>query len=230
MWKKDERKSLFMRADRDFERANAGPWTPSVRSAELPVIAVPAEFKGFDRFESRHARDYLISRGVGPEIWARADLKCCVSGRYAHRVIAPVLSPSGDWWGFSARDYTDRSERKYINSPNFERGRVLYNQVELHRETLEPLVLVEGVFDALTHLDHAVACLGKPTSEQLKLLAKVSRPVVVCLDGDAWKDAQAVVMQLRLLGVVAKAIRLPPGIDPGNLSPDEFRAVIGVSK
>ena len=68
-----------------------------------------------------------------------------------------------------------------------------------------------------------MACLGKPTGVQMEQLAAVrQRPVVVALDADAWRTGASVAMTLRLRGVSASDLRLPPGKDPDSLSSDWF--------
>src|SRR5262249_30190976 len=85
--------------------------------------------------------------------------------------------------------------------------------------TLSPLLLVEGVFDALPHWPHAAAFLGKPTGAHLAALDKHrGRPIVVILDGDAWEQGWAVAQRVRALGVPSIAsVKLPAGFDPGEL-------------
>jgi DNA primase len=100
-----------------------------------------------------------------------------------------------------------------------ERGTSLFNHTALLQETDVPLIVVEGVFDAIPHLPHAAALLGKPTDDQIALLATTQRPVAFALDGDAWEEGWAWAEHLRFKGVHAGSVKLPPGKDPNDISP-----------
>ena len=167
------------------------------------------------------ARNYiLVQRNVDWETIIDNQIGACVGGYYSNRLIFPVRR-RGSIRGFIARSWT-RSERAYLYPRGFDRG-VFYNGDALDEETDQPLFVVEGVFDALRVGRDAVACLGKPTTaqvEQLMLIKK--RPVVVALDADAWRLGASVAMTLRLHGVQAFDLKLPPGKDPDSLSRDWF--------
>jgi DNA primase len=98
-----------------------------------------------------------------------------------------------------------------------QRGEVLYNHTALHVETERPVMVVEGVFDALALWPHAVAVLGKPSHFQVDALASAKRPVAIVLDGDAWQEGYALAMRLRLAGQRAGSVTLPPKTDPDEV-------------
>lgn len=164
------------------------------------------------------ARSYLQKRGLPPSAWKAAALGACLRGPLRNRIIAPVLSDDGTkWLGHVARDWTSRSVRKYLNAAGM--SRLLYQGAQRFRETDEPLLVVEGMFDALPYIGSAVALLGKPSAMQVKLLAQSRRPLVIALDGDAIRDSRALQQRLKLRGVTAGLVRLPPGKDPGDVDP-----------
>jgi len=115
---------------------------------------------------------------------------------FRDRVMLPVLDRQKRPVGFSSRLMDpEAKERKYVNSPDtplFHKKEQLYG---LHaaldgiRKT-ETAVLVEGNFDVMSLYDvgitNAVAPMGTAlTSEQIQLLGKIARKVVVIFDGDA---------------------------------------------
>lgn len=184
--------------------------------ADPPEHFLPlGEEPGASAQVTAQARAYLLSRKVSARLWVEAKLGACLRGKYAGRVIVPVLS--GDTWvGWVGRAYSRRVEKPYIYPPGAWRGRTLYN----HRAVLTPgeaLYVVEGVFDALALWPNATAVLGKPSHEQVEALALAKRPVVVVLDGDAWLEGWSLSMRLRLMGVRAGAVRLPPKTDPDEV-------------
>ncbi len=56
----------------------------------------------------------------------------------------------------------------------------------------------QGVLDALAYWPNAVACLGKPTPDQLGLVASaLRRPIVIALDKDARRESMKAAAELR---------------------------------
>lgn len=173
----------------------------------------------FDR-----ATGYLRSRGVTQAVTRAARIGIASSGRLVGRVVVPVLDVDGaTWLGYSARDWTNRQDPRYRYPRGMKRGSLLYNWAALYVPTDEPLLLVEGVFDALPYWPDGVAALGKPGDFHRRLLAEAARPVAVCLDGDAWEEGWVVAEYLRLQGCRSGSVRLPPGADPNSVEHDWLR-------
>lgn len=167
-------------------------------------------------FVLRPARDYLRGRGLGRKIWRETRIGACLEGRFAHRVVVPILSPDGVWLGYVGRSWKDAMV-KYLYPKGMNRREVLYNHAAVIQQTERPLFVVEGVFDALALWPDAVAVLGKPSDPQIFALADAPRPVAVCLDGDAWAEGQQLAMRLKLEGQRAGNIHLPPKKDPDEV-------------
>lgn len=164
------------------------------------------------------ARMYLMGRGFGPDRWAAAGIGACATGRYADRVVVPVLADDGETWlGWVGRVWVKRAEIPYLYPPGMKRGEILYNHKALREENDDPVYVVEGVFDALSLWPRAVALLGKPSGEQVEALVHACRPVVVVLDGDAHEEGWALAMKLRFRGQRAGSVRLPPRVDPDEV-------------
>jgi len=98
------------------------------------------------------------------------------------------------------------------------RGLYLYNQATLYAPSQAPVFVVEGTLDAVYLWPDAVALLGMWTDQQIEILCTSERPLVVLLDGDAWKEALADI--LRMYGKTAVSIRLGPKLDPDDVSRD----------
>jgi hypothetical protein len=170
------------------------------------------------------ARAYLKKRGVTKEIARECNIGVCLQGRQAGRLIVPVIEPgTGRWQGWVGRVWHSRPiVLRYVYPRGMKRGELLFNQRVLYEETDEPIYVVEGVFDALPHYPRAVACLGKPSHLQKKLLLQTKRPIIVALDGDAWQEAQGLSLWLKVQGRKSGFIRFPPSSDPGNCSPTDL--------
>lgn len=168
------------------------------------------------------ARAYLRSRGLSENVWRAANIGACYGGPYAGRIVIPVMDEDGERWrGFSARLWSKNCDKKlkYRNATGEWRRTTIYNPNALAVETDEPCYVVEGCFDALAHWPHAVAVLGDATDDHVHMIATARRPIVVVLDGDAWKKGWSLAMRLRLEGITAGAVQLPAGADPDEVDP-----------
>lgn len=148
---------------------------------------------------------------------------------FRDRVMLPVLDRQKRPVGFSSRLMDpEAKERKYVNSPDtplFHKKEQLYG---LHaaldgiRKT-ETAVLVEGNFDVMSLYDvgitNAVAPMGTAlTSEQIQLLGKIARKVVVIFDGDAAGEraARRALPLFLDADVDGRVARMPGGVDPDD--------------
>jgi len=176
------------------------------------------------------ARDYLLNRGVPEDLWGPLQIGACATGFFAGRIIIPVVTKRGEWNGFVARAAMPGLDPKYIYPKGFHRASVFFNEpiLESKCDDESPVLITEGVFDAIKLFPDAVACLGKPTNNQTqKLLSAHKNAVVgVLLDADAQSEGEALALKLQLYGVRAFYIKLPPGEDPGGMDEAELRALI----
>lgn len=197
------------------------------------------EFRNSPALED--ARAFLEARGITEEHWEIANIHAAVGGRYANRIIVPHEDKeAGAWWGFTSRIHPISTgwgvvenapmelggdAPKVLYPKNMDRTR-LYNEEELWVETDRPVMLVEGCLDAVWYLPGCVASLGKPTHDHFEKLKTAKRPVVVCLDGDAWEEGRALAYRLRLYGSLAGSVHLPAQEDPNSVDPDWLRRAV----
>ncbi|NCN45511.1 MAG: DNA primase [Candidatus Pacebacteria bacterium CG10_big_fil_rev_8_21_14_0_10_36_11] len=115
--------------------------------------------------------------------------------RFRGRVMFPLKDHRGRVVGFSGRLMEkDAKEAKYINTPEtmlYHKSQMLFGYKELLNEIkkAEEVIVVEGEFDVISsaqsHVNNIVAIKGSAlTQEQVKLLARVARKVILCLDAD----------------------------------------------
>lgn len=201
-------------------RQKGAPTLPDLPAEPRPEMRLPGGFitlgthPGLSAEVCRPAREYLAGRGVGPNLAALAGIGCVPDWG---RVVVPIHGPDGGLRGWVARAYVP-TDRTYLYPKGFSRADTLYNEAALDVESDEPVMVVEGVFDALATWPVGVAVLGKPSGWQTARLAAARRPVAVVLDGDAWREGWALAMHLRLQGQTAGCVRLPPGADPDEVS------------
>jgi DNA primase len=174
-------------------------------------------------------------------------------GRYdffRDRVMLPVLDRQKRPVGFSSRLLDpEAKERKYVNSPDSPLFHKKENLYGLH-VALEAIrrsgtaIVVEGNFDVLSlheaGIEEAVAPMGTAlTSEQVKLLSRAAKRIVVVFDGDAAgaraaEKAIPVAVEAGLFFAEADAdgrvAQMPAGIDPDDFvraqGAQAFRALV----
>jgi DNA primase len=162
------------------------------------------------------ARKYLEGRGLTRSMCAQLQIGACAGGQYAGRVVLPVFGPAGELEGWFARTYCG-ADRKYLNASGPWAGSAVFDCAQLEADTDDPLIVVEGGFDALALMPHAVGMLGKnPADDKVSWVASCGRTIVVAFDGDAWQDGLALSLRMRLMGAVAGYVRLPPKTDPAE--------------
>ena len=185
----------------------------------LPLAEEPAA----SALIARPAHQYLARRSVTRTTIAEVGIGFCPSGFYSDRIVVPVASVDGDAWvGWVSRAWV-KCEQPYLYPKGMKRT-ILFNHAAILKESDDPILVVEGVFDALPYWPDAVACLGKPTQLQMVALASARRPVVMALDGDAWEEGWALAQQLRFAGTRAGNVRLPPCLDPNDVDPSWLRS------
>ena len=156
--------------------------------------------------------------------------------RFRGRLIFPVLDIQGRPIAFGGRTLKNE-DAKYINSPEtaaYIKGRNLFG-LNLARDEIrrqEFAILVEGFLDLIVPYQHGVrnvvASLGTAlTPEQVKLIGRFARKVVVNYDGDR-AGVQAAKKSIEILlaeDLEVKVLVLPDGTDP-----DEFIRKFGVAE
>lgn len=197
-------------------------WMGDYEGEAQPVgpvdLGPPEKFAPLSLANPKHAPylKYLAERKV---LHAARDMGvgACIGGKYWGRAILPAKS-RGEWVGWVGRSVHPGRDPAYLNCPGMDRKSYLWGMDEAMERTEGELWFVEGPFDALRLYPRAVCSLGKGVSpEQMDQLLSLGRPIVVCLDGDAWTEAQVLATKLRFRGGNAKWCRLPPKTDPGQL-------------
>ena len=157
--------------------------------------------------------------------------------RFRGRLIFPVLDIQGRPIAFGGRTLKPDEDAKYINSPEtaaYTKGRNLFG-LNLARDEIRRLgyaVLVEGFLDLIIPyqfgIRNAVASLGTAlTPEQVKLLARFARKVVVNYDGDR-PGVQAAKRAIEIL--LAEDLEVKVLVLPDNADPDEFIRKFGANE
>jgi len=156
--------------------------------------------------------------------------------RFRGRLMFPVLDAQGRPIAFGGRTLKNE-DAKYINSPEtaaYVKGRNLFG-LNLTRDEIrrqEFAILVEGFLDLIVPFQagvrNIVASLGTAlTPEQVKLLSRFARKVVVNYDGDR-AGVQAAKKSIEIL--LAEDLDVKVLVLPENADPDEFIRKFGVTE
>jgi len=196
--------------------------TESTRE-EKPVVNLPESFKTLTgkvaSYGARHAISYLKHRGIDKEDILNWKIGYCDTGDYAKRVCVPSFGENGDLNYFIARSYANQFP-KYKNPP-VSRD-VIFN--DLYIDWDEPIVLVEGIFDAIKAVN-AIPILGSSLGENSKLFKKIvkcRKEVYIALDSDAESKERKIIRNLMDYDIEVRKINLGLYSDIGDMTRQVF--------
>ena len=175
----------------------------------------------------KNAIHYLKQRGIYGKDILRYSIGYCPSGDYSNRIIIPSYDVDGKLNYFMARDMFPNSKFKYKNPP-MSKDTVGF---ELFINWKEPIVLVEGIFDAIAVRKNAIPLFGKFPSKTLvmRLIEKKVKKIYVALDEDAKKDAIKLSKFLMDYGISTYLLEMN-GKDPSELGFKEFWKIVKNTK
>ncbi len=114
--------------------------------------------------------------------------------RFRHRIMIPIRDENGRMAGFGARIVDPNDVPKFLNSPEtpiFTKGHLLYGLDRARKpiRAADQAVIVEGYLDVIAvhqaGYENVVSPMGTAlTEEQLRLLKKFTRRIVLALDPD----------------------------------------------
>ena len=181
-------------------------------------VALPEEFRSINDLSptsimGQKLRRYLNKRGISDLDILRYNIGFCDKGEYAGRIVIPSYDENNNLNFFVARTYED-NWMKYKN-PEASKDIIAFeNQINWSK----PIVLVEGVFDAMAVRRNAIPILGKSLPQALlkKIVSAGSEDIYIALDGDAKKQALSYSEQLLDMGKNVYLVELKDK-DPSDL-------------
>ena len=206
--------------DRKYVRRN-------VNKKDKKIVRLPNEFKPLwkngNGIIKKHSIVYLHNRNIGMADIIRYGIGYCEEGVYSNRVIIPSYSSNGELNYFVGRDIYDGG-MKYKNPP------VSKNVIgfDLFINWNEPIILCEGVFDAIAIRRNAVPLFGKtiPKSLMKKIYEKQVKQIYILLDSDAIMDSIKMTDSLMKNGIDVYYVNLSEE-DPSDMG---FKKVINLIK
>ena len=161
--------------------------TQVVNSVSLPKEFISLIDNNSNEIKTRHALAYLKSRNINQHDILKYDIGYCEAGLYANMIIIPTYDADGRLNYFTARSFEKDPYIKYRN-PSASRD-VIPNEHLINWKV--PIVICEGLFDAIAIKRNAIPLLGKNIQSNLmkRIVTSVVDKIYIALDKDAIKQA-----------------------------------------
>ncbi len=150
--------------------------------------------------------------------------------RFRGRIMFPITDVNNNVLAFTARILeASEKEAKYINSPQtelYDKSKVLF-ALDFAKQAIRKqdyALIVEGQMDAIACHNHGIANVVATsgtalTSNQLQLLSRYSKNIVLAFDMDTAGQAAADrgIKEILSQGMNVKVVTLPDGKDPDDI-------------
>jgi len=165
----------------------------SIRETKVEYsVSLPDEFISLSTgdltdISARHAMAYLNKRNMSKYDIIKYNIGYCKSGRYKNMIILPTYDEDGNLNYFTGRSF---ESEPYIKYRNPEASRDIIPNEHLINWNI-PIILCEGMFDAIAIKRNAIPLLGKNIQSNLmkKIVTSVVEKIYIALDKDAMKQA-----------------------------------------
>ena len=193
----------------------------------LSIVELPKEFQPLyaastTSVVANMVRKYLYDRGLTDNDFIKYGIGYATTGDFGGRVIIPSYSESNQLNFFVARTY-DGNYFKYKN-PETSKDVIFFENL-INWD--QPIILCEGVFDAMSIRRNAVPILGKSISTSLykKIITSKVQDIYVALDTDARDKAIEIAEKFLNQGKRVFLIKLPDK-DPSEMGFKAFTELI----
>ncbi len=218
-----------------WKTADGAPARDYLKARGITPATAQAFMLGYAPARPANLAAVMVKRGM-LEAAVKTGLVKRAPGRDSYdmfraRLMFPIRDAQGRVIGFGGR-VLDQRLPKYINSPEspiYSKARALYGLFEA-RQAIAPAdraIVVEGNIDVIAlwqaGFKETVASLGTAlTVDQLRLLARYTRNIIACFDGDtAGRKASLRALEVFLgAGLLGRGVFIPSGFDPDTLVRD----------
>ena len=173
--------------------------------------------------------NYLKKRGYTLSDMHRWRILTTTSGRFRRRAIVPSFDCTGELNYYVGRSI-DPGGLKYLNA-KIPKKEVIFNEVDI--DWKKPVVLVEGVFDAMKSVENSIPVLGSSLPKNSKLFRKIMKnqsDVIVSFDPDLKEKAFILANNLYEAGCNVRVCFAPPGQDMGSLTKKQNKELLESAK
>lgn len=182
-------------------------------------VSLPQEFISLmdndKSLEYRHAITYCKKRGITELDILKYNIGYCKTGRFRNRIVVPSYDKAGQINYFIARSYEKEPYRKY-DAPSCNKNDLI--GLEYFVNWKIPVILCEGMFDAMAFKRNTIPLFGKtiPKALMMKLVESDVKTIYLALDKDAFKESISYAQKLIDLGKDVYLVELD-GKDPSDL-------------
>ena len=169
-----------------------GSETEREEVVEYKELKLPKEFKTFTGISKsdiagRRAVQYLKNRGITSSDVLKYGMGYCEYGEYKNHIIIPSYDSDGNLNYFTARSFEPNPYQKYMN-PDTSRDIIPF---ELFINWDLPIILCEGLFDAIAIKRNVIPLMGNSITNSLmkKIVTSKVNKIYIALDKDALKLA-----------------------------------------
>ena len=197
--------------------------TQVVSSVSLPNEYISLNNVDNSGIMARHALAYLKNRHVSKYDIIKYNIGYCKEGLYKNMIIIPTYDADGRLNYFTARSFEKEPYVKYRN-PSASRD-IVPNEHLINWNV--PVILCEGLFDAIAIKRNAIPLLGKNIQSSLmkKIVISVVDKIYIALDRDAMKQALRFCENLMAEGKEVYLVDLQDK-DPSEMGFENFTRLI----
>lgn len=203
-----------------------------IEDKKYETVQMPKEFISLSQKSSnityRQAKAYVKSRNITEEDILKYNIGYCEKGKYANSIIIPSYNSNGRINYFIARSFEKEPHRKY-NAPSCNKNELIGLEYFINWNV--PVILCEGIFDAIALKRNAIPLFGKtiPRALMLKLVQSNVKTVYLVLDNDALKQSFNYALELINLGKDVYLVELE-GKDPSEIGFEEITKYLHTAK
>jgi|TARA_R110000868_G_scaffold103107_3_gene283989 hypothetical protein len=183
-----------------------------VEQVQLPKEFHPL-YESSNSTKRKHALHYLLNRGFRVEDIVKYNIGYCEEGEYRDKVIIPSYDERGKLNFFVGRSFY-QTQYKHKN-PKVSKDIIGFDLL-VNWDT--PIILCEGVFDAIAIRRNAIPLFGKSIQSELekKIIGNSVKKLYICLDSDALKNALGLAKKFMSYGIQTHLVDLGDD-DPSEL-------------
>jgi DNA primase len=192
-------------------------------------VELPKEYKPLINLSrtdiiAKHALQYLKKRGITKDDIQKYNIGYCEEGRYKNMIIVPSYDKDGIINYFIGRSFDKEPQRKY-DSPKCNKNAIIGLEYFINWNV--PVILCEGIFDAVAIKRNVVPLFGKtiPKALMLKLVEPCVKTVYIALDNDALREAMDYAEELLNVGKDVYLVELNDK-DPSEMGFENFTKLL----
>ena len=196
------------------------------------VVELPKEFESLTKNSSklpyRQAKSYIQKRGLTEADIIKYNIGYRETGKYKNSIVIPSYNENGRLNYFISRSFEKDPSRKY-NAPSCNKNDLIGFEYLINWKV--PVILCEGIFDAIALKRNAIPLFGKtiPKALMMKLVQSDVKTVYLALDNDALKQSIDYAKQLIDLGKDVYLIELQ-GKDPSDIGFEQVTKYLHTAK